>query len=563
MNLLIPSGRVVVFGVVWLISLSMVLPIQAHMPWLASDAQGRVVLWFGESPDDRTYPMPESVASIALHVTDDKEPLTTKSVDSDELVGLLSEGKVTMDSEVFGTVTYGLYHGMKLTYHVEHLPQQDPKIWPLAARDGAALQTVVRSAPDGGVVVKVLRDGKPAKGVDVQLYCEDGHEEGQAETDSAGMVMFSDSQVEPGLNGLLIGVKDESASGQLDGKPYTSSADYLTATFFYPQQGEDQKARKSEKSMVVPGAQASVVPSGRADLPEELTSFGAAIVGEKLYVYGGHTGAAHSYSIDEQSSRLWCLDLTDKASSWETKTGGPRLQGLALVPWGNQVVRVGGFTAMNQAGQDHDLVSQSSVAIYNPATDSWSNLDSMPEPRSSFDAAVLGDRVYVLGGWQLSGGSDDHRWLQTAYSLSLSDADAKWQPLAKPPFQRRALSVAAHDGRLYAIGGMQSEGGPTVRVDVYNPVKDSWTEGPSLPGSGMAGFGSSAYASDGRLYVTTMDGFVHQLSAAGDSWTTIAKVDPARFFHRMLPTGEGLLLIGGANMQSGKFTEIDLIKPAG
>ena len=28
---------------------------EAHMPWLASDESGHAILWFGESPVDRTY----------------------------------------------------------------------------------------------------------------------------------------------------------------------------------------------------------------------------------------------------------------------------------------------------------------------------------------------------------------------------------------------------------------------------------------------------------------------------------------------------------------------------
>ncbi|MCA9138409.1 MAG: hypothetical protein KDB00_16675 [Planctomycetales bacterium] len=544
--------RGIVLSAVWISSLSIVAPVHAHMPWLASDDEGKAILWFGESPSDRTYHLPKSVASIALNV-DGKGVQPTEVIESKEFVGLVSEHKIPTNSEVFGTVTYGVYHGMKLTYHVEHLPHQDSATWPTAARENADLQTVVTRASDGGVVATVLRDGKPVGGVGVKLFGEDGTEKGRAETDAVGMVTFSDSQLAPGLNGLLVSVQDDSASGTLNGMPYTNAAEYLTATFVV-------QAAKSSDDREYP---ASVIRSGRADLPEELTSFGAAIAGGKLYVYGGHTGAAHSYSVDEQSDRFWCLDLDDKSASWQPRAGGPRLQGLALVPWRDGVVRIGGFTAMNQTGADHDLVSQSSVSIYDPIADTWTDLDPMPEPRSSFDAAVLGNRVYVLGGWQLDGDSGDGRWLGSAYSLDLSDAGAKWQRLAEPPFQRRALSVAAHRGRLYAIGGMRSQGGPTVRVDVYDPVNDRWESAPNLPGEGMSGFGSSACVNHDRMYVSTMDGFVHQLSDAGTGWKTIGKIEPARFFHRLVPLGGDLLIIGGANMQIGKFTEIDLVRVGG
>ncbi len=49
----------------------------------------------------------------------------------------------------------------------------------------------------------------------------------------------------------------------------------------------------------------------------------------------------------------------------------------------------------------------------------------------------------------------------------------------------------------------------------------------------------------------------------GKTWKTIGETNDARFFHRVLPIGNGrLLAIGGANMDVGKFTECEIISPA-
>lgn len=307
----------------------------------------------------------------------------------------------------------------------------------------------------------------------------------------------------------------------------------------------------------------SIVPTQLPELPEELTSFGAAISEGKVYLYGGHTGDAHSYSTSEQSNRLWCLDTQNPESDWQQISTGPRLQGLGLVAWNGKLIRIGGFTAMNEAGEDHDLQSQSLVAAFNVETKSWSDLPALPEPRSSLDAAILGDFVYVVGGWQLSGESSDSQWHSTAWRLNLADENSKWEAIADPPFQRRAVSVAAHDGQLFVIGGMQKKGGPTTKTAIYDPSSDKWNEGPSLPGRGMTGFGSASFECDGRLFVSALDGFVHQLSGDANQWLTVAKMDPARFFHRMLPIEKSrMLLLGGANMEIGKFTNIDAVEIA-
>jgi len=213
------------------------------------------------------------------------------------------------------------------------------------------------------------------------------------------------------------------------------------------------------------------------------------------------------------------------------------------------------------------LQSQRETALYTPSTDSWTALAPLPEVRSSFDAAVLGDHVYVFGGWNLDGQADSGQWLETAWSLDLSDSDAVWKPLAKQPFRRRVISVAAHNGKLFVIGGVTPEG-PTTDVDLYDPALDCWTQAEPLPGVGMSEFGSSSFATGGTLYVSTLDGFVHRWSNSANDWETIAKCDPARFFHRMVPIGGSrllviggsrLLVIGGANMELGTFKQIEAI----
>ncbi len=531
----------------------------AHMAWLSTDEQGHAIVWFGESPSDRTYHMPDAVASIKVFGDSDK-PLEMEPVNSDELVGLRSVEPVATDAALRGSVTYGLYHGTKLTYHVMHFPSTDA----FGSADSKAKQLPLHASlskrNEGGLKVRVSQQGKAPADLPVTLY-GGGEDTMKQNTDASGSVQWDADSLGDGLQAVLIGVTDKGVKGTFKGQDYSAAADYLTVTFTAPADAAKPQASDSatKRPMVAADSTAKVNLTDLPALPEELTSFGAAIAGDQMYVYGGHTGNAHSYSIAEQSNRLWRLDLGAESPQWQALQTGPRLQGLALVPYGDTVVRIGGFTAMNKEGEEHDLRSQTSVALYQPAKDQWKKLPSLPEPRSSFDAAVLDDTVYVFGGWQLKGDSDSE-WHQTAWAMNLGEAKATWQKLPEPPFQRRAVSVAAHQGKLYVIGGMRPEGGPTTRVDVYDPKSQTWSRGPALPGSGMSGFGTAAFALDGHLYVNAMDGFVHRLGEDQSEWKTIAKVEPSRFFHRMLPRAGKLLLIGGANMQVGKFTEIEAVE---
>ena len=296
-----------------------------------------------------------------------------------------------------------------------------------------------------------------------------------------------------------------------------------------------------------------------ADVPKPITSFGAAIIGDQVYAYGGHFGNAHEYSTEGQSDELIQLNLK-KPGRWKVLSRGPKLQGLAMVTDGEKLYRLGGFTAKNQPGDDHDLWSQAQVASFDLESKQWSELPNLPEPRSSFDAVMLDNVIYVVGGWQMAGEAET-RWHETAWSLDLSSNPLVWKPLAKPPFQRRAVGAAAYGGKVYVIGGMQNRGGPTTKVAIYDPEKDIWSAGPSIPGEGMEGFGTAAFAQGGRLFVSTYGGHLLRLSEDGKTWEKSQKLATARFFHRMLPVGkQQMIFFGGANMEIGKFDHVDLIE---
>lgn len=297
-------------------------------------------------------------------------------------------------------------------------------------------------------------------------------------------------------------------------------------------------------------ADSRTTESGLPPLPDKISSFGAAVLGDDLYVYGGHTGAAHAHSKDNLSLKFSRLNLKS-ASGWESLPMGPGLQSPALVAHKGMLYRVGGLSCLNAAGEPDELVSLADVERFDPPANKWTAATPLPEPRSSHDAVVVGDLLYVVGGWNLG---KDQKWHDTALVADLSQPTLVWKELPKQPFKRRALGVAYHAGRVYAIGGM-SETGPSVEVHYFDTATQTWSAGPMVPGmtgapgdhaAVMNGFGCSAFEFDDRLLLSTMDGAVHALAADGKAWSTVGKLQSPRFFHRMVPHGGELLFVGGA-----------------
>ncbi|MCB9894846.1 MAG: hypothetical protein H6839_10375 [Planctomycetes bacterium] len=290
-------------------------------------------------------------------------------------------------------------------------------------------------------------------------------------------------------------------------------------------------------------------------LPQALTSFGAAVQSGYIYVIGGHTSAAHHYDSEGFNRQFIRLSLHDR-TSWEVLPGGAALQSVALVSDGARLIRIGGMTALNKPGTDADLHSTTEVAAFDPLTRAWVDLPPLPEPRSSHDAVCVDGRVYVFGGWNLDGDEENAAWHDHGLVLDLTAEQPAWKTI-KQPFVRRAVALAAANGRIYVAGGM-TEKGMSRKVDIYDPAEDKWSEGPELPGRG---FGSSAYGQDGRVYATTMEGELYSHAGAENEWRPEGTLTFPRFFLRLLGVGHGEFAAIAGTGSGGHVRNIEWLKP--
>jgi N-acetylneuraminic acid mutarotase len=324
----------------------------------------------------------------------------------------------------------------------------------------------------------------------------------------------------------------------------------------------DATAAKETKSTARESAELKASPTIGAklpDLPEPISSFGAAVCGDYLYVYSGHTGEAHVHSRENLSKHFSRICLT-KPQAWEALPMETALQSVSLVSDGKKLYRVGGLAPQNGPDDPEQLESVAEVGAFDPATKTWSKLPPLPSPRSSHDAWIVDGVLYAVGGWKLS--KADHVWHDHAVKLKLGDEHAKWEELPAQPFRRRALSVVAVGQKLYAIGGMTANNKPSTDVHVFDIKSQTWAAVPSLPGKGMSGFGCGAAPLGDRLYATTMEGHVFCLADGANKWQAAGDLQTPRFFHRLLPAASGALLaIGGASEKLGHLKSLEWFVP--
>lgn len=306
-----------------------------------------------------------------------------------------------------------------------------------------------------------------------------------------------------------------------------------------------------------PGADpAGAKPAALVPLPKAVASFGAVACDGYLYVYGGHAGKTHSYDTGSVLGTFQRLKL-DGGTTWEELPGGPIAQGLNLVAHKGNVYRVGGMQPRNKPGTPADNHSLADCARFDPKTGKWEALPALPAGRSSHDVVVAGDKLVVVGGWQMKG-AEKSVWHDTVLILDLAAKEPKWES-APQPFQRRALTATAVGSKVYVLGGLGADGKPTA---VFDADTKTWSTAPALPaeGKGAMAFSPSAATVGGRVVVNTAAGPVYRLSEKGDAWEKVGAAETPRMVARMVPLGAAAVaLVGGASPGAGNQTAIEII----
>lgn len=328
----------------------------------------------------------------------------------------------------------------------------------------------------------------------------------------------------------------------------------------------EARAQTTQPATTQPAIQSAEVINSAGDwpaMPYAGSSFGVAVTGRSLYLYGGHTGKAHTYSTADQTGAFHRLSL-DKPDEWQALPGGPRLQGLGMFAYEGKVYRVGGMTAHNAPGEDKDVRSTDAVARFNPHANAWEELPALPQPRSSHNVVIHGGKLFVVGGWGLGLEGEDGKtpWHTTAWVADLDAEVFEWKQIADPPFQRRAADVAAAGGKVFVIGGIAPKG-TRREVFVYDIASNTWAKGPNFPAKGyMKGFGSAAFGVGDHVYALGHEGKVMAIDAGATKWLdTGVRIPTGRFFHRLVAVKGGrLLVLGGATQDgmTGSVIEIDM-----
>lgn len=365
----------------------------------------------------------------------------------------------------------------------------------------------------GKVQLQLLARGKPLADAEITVLLPDG-EQKKVKTDAQGL---AGPFAQNGRYGAWARFWEDKA-GTHDGKAYAQERHYAMLVF-------DSLARAK----------------AGAPLAEKTSSFGAAVDGEWVYVYGGHVANTHNYSKSAVSGRFSRRKLA--GGEWEQLPEGTALQGLNLAAHEGRVCRVGGMQPRNAPGSKADNHSVAEVACFSSQRQVWEPMPALPQGRSSHDVAIVGRQLIVTGGWTMRG-AEPSQWAKTTLLLDLGNPAQGWREVAQP-FERRALVTAVWNDKVYVIGGITPSGRVSTEVDIFDPATNAWSKGPALPGSDMNGFAPAAAVIQKSMYASTGNGNLYVVSDDGGAWRRIGR-SSERLAHRMVADKEELLILGGA-----------------
>ncbi|HEV2348587.1 MAG TPA: kelch repeat-containing protein [Terriglobia bacterium] len=188
----------------------------------------------------------------------------------------------------------------------------------------------------------------------------------------------------------------------------------------------------------------------------------------------------------------------------------------------------------------------STVESYDPKTDAWVEKAAMPTPRAFMGAASLDGILYVV-----SGCSDMACFVP--YLDAYNPKTNRWTSRAPILTARMNAAEAAADGKLYAMGGNVGDcitcGGVIASVVAYDPATNTWAEKTPMPAPGADLVAASV---DGVIYVLGPTQSVLAYDPKADSWTAKAPM-PTRRYGFAVAVVDGIMYAFGGDDGRGNF----------
>jgi N-acetylneuraminic acid mutarotase len=276
-----------------------------------------------------------------------------------------------------------------------------------------------------------------------------------------------------------------------------------------------------------------------AGLPYDLDEPRGVAVGGKIYLVGGITGlesASNGRLLLEPSDEL--TEFDPKTETFTALTPMPRRANhIGVVAHGGDLYVLGGY------GRTLDRNTSSEFLRYDPATDRWSRMPDMPEPRAAMAAGVVGDRLIVAGG-----AIDD---VPQSSGFAFDFRTGEWSRIPSMNTRREHVGATVVGDELYVLGGRTTGNFATRTAEAFDANERRWRRLPPMPvGSGGLGavtvHGEVIAVGGGNDEARTVTGAVQEWEPREDRWKEISSMRTPRHGHATAALRDEIWVFGGS-----------------
>ena len=267
------------------------------------------------------------------------------------------------------------------------------------------------------------------------------------------------------------------------------------------------------------------------DAPIARQQVATAVADGTVWVFGG---------LEQNNATPKTAGYDPAIDTWKAGPDLPiPLHHAMAVNYRGELVVMGGWQP-----QGSNLQAIISDRVFALRSSHWVELPKLNRPRAAGAAAVVGDKIIVVGG-QANG--------ELVSATSVFDG-RRWRDGARIPTPREHLAAASDGTALFAVGGrVLSADKNLAALERYDPVANRWQQ---LPPMSSARGGLGAAVVDGRLasvggaHPTGVFATVQAYDIASSTWSDLAPLGKPRHGLAVAAVGNALYAFNGAEQPS-------------
>ena len=285
-----------------------------------------------------------------------------------------------------------------------------------------------------------------------------------------------------------------------------------------------------------------------ASMPTPRSRFGLTVVNNKIYAIGGQNATTYLSANEMYDPRT---------NTWTQKKSMPTPRAyFAITTHKNKIYAIGGT---NDRYSNH----LSTIEVYDTTTDTWETMDNNEIGSLAYlNAHTIQDKIYVIAGSVSPFPTMGNSYNNYFYTM-ISKYWGTKAPILHPVSSYTSVVV---DEKIYVMGGRDISSRPTITnyTQIYDSVLDKWEYGVSLPPGVYSTYGaltSGVYAPK-RIHV-----FGPSLHYAFDfdtnQWNTERVLPSYRGLFGVAVINDFIYVIGGIDQNSIEVATNEVYTPIG